>query len=238
MGQSQTKALIALGGNIGNVDDTMRKAAAELNAVEKIEVWQLSNIYSTQPIGSNAGNPFLNAALTIETSLTAEALLDEMQRIENKLGRIRNQHWGPRVIDLDLVLYGDSIIQTERLTVPHPACFYRRFVLDPATEIAGDWVHPCFGFTLEQLLSRLSDRPLLVSVLGDAELLEQLEQTCDTTLSFTDSATSASALIFHRGEASGFPQGISLEFVADRFSYVQQVLLAAVDQPKVVDRGG
>ncbi len=157
-------AYIALGGNLGNVEQTMRQAIEQLRVSEKINVVNCSGLYRTSPIGTQAGEAFLNAVICVQTSLTPEELLSLCQTIENKLGRVRDIHWGPRNIDLDLIAFDDLIIQSKALSLPHPACWYRRFVLDPMTEIAPEWLHPQRKTTVVELLTRLLNRPLILDL--------------------------------------------------------------------------
>ena len=232
MNRSHNKALIAMGGNLGNVAETFKQAIELLSNVKQIEVTACSNNYSTQPVGSNAGERFVNGAITVLTSLKPIDLLNHLQRIETELGRVRLQHWGPRAIDLDLILYGTEIIKSERLMVPHPATFYRRFVLDPATEIAGDWLHPEFQESLSHLCERLLLRPLNVCIHKDPELLKALESATDEAIAFSNELHSSSAIIFDIAGDLQFPQTVSLEGIADKLAFAQQVLIAATDEPR------
>jgi hypothetical protein len=119
----------------------------------------------------------LNAAAAIDTGLSPLELLDFMQSIETHLGRVRSIHWGPRTLDLDLLFYGSEIIDSARLVVPHPAAWYRRFVLDPLVEIAPHFVHPERQADFETLRSRLLPRPLVAALAGgDAAVRSALMQ--------------------------------------------------------------
>jgi len=139
------KVLIALGTNLGNRSENLENAVARI--AEAIgSVTASSSHHSTEPVGA-ADKEFLNSALVAETALSPEKTLELLLSIELDMGRIRQKHWGNRIIDLDILLWRDSngeyvIRETESLSIPHPLMHKRTFVLDPASEIAGDWVHP------------------------------------------------------------------------------------------------
>src|SRR5579871_1881358 len=167
---------IALGGNLGPVQQTFADALDQLSRTARISVRALSGIHQTRPVGSEAGSEYTNAAAELETDLSPLALLDLLQSIEDRLGRVRETHWGPRTLDLDLLLYGAEIINSPRLRVPHPHLWYRRFVLDPLVEIAASIVHPEKGLTIEQLRQRLLARPFRCALAGrSAALRERLK---------------------------------------------------------------
>lgn len=168
-----TLALVALGGNVGDVPQTFRRAAEMLAADASSENVRLSPLYQSAPMGADAGARFFNAALALETSLEPEALLDRLQEVERELGRVRSIHWGPRTLDLDLIAFGDHVVSTTRLSVPHPHCWYRRFVLDPLCDIAADVRHPQFQLSFGQLRERLRTRPLRIAV-ERADLIDDL----------------------------------------------------------------
>ncbi len=152
--------LIALGGNQGDVRATGGSALERLGALPDVHIDAVSRWYSTEPVGCEGR--FLNAAALLSTSLGPVELLDQMLEVEAWLGRVRTGHWTPRPIDLDVVLYSDQVIAHPRLHVPHRLAWCRRFVLDPAIEIAAEMVHASTGMTLRQLQSRLVLRPLRV----------------------------------------------------------------------------
>lgn len=162
-------AIIALGGNIGDVAQTFSTAIGLLSADSGIVVKKCSQLYETTPVGNSAGGVFVNAAIKIETSNTALELLDRLLHTEMVLGRERSIHWGPRLIDLDLVLYNESIVRESRLNVPHPACWYRRFVLDPVVEIAPDAIHPVKKQSFQTILEHICKGPFSVAVAGGSE---------------------------------------------------------------------
>jgi len=121
-----------------------------------ISVTKVSSLYETDPVGGPADQPaFINAVAQIETALSAPRLLAVCQKIEETLGRKRTLHWGPRTIDLDLLIYGDEVHSSAALTIPHPLMHERRFVMEPFVEIAPDFVHPMLNRTARQILDTL-----------------------------------------------------------------------------------
>jgi 2-amino-4-hydroxy-6-hydroxymethyldihydropteridine diphosphokinase len=132
------RALIALGGNVGNVRATFKKAIANICGMTQAALLARSSDYSTPPWGDEQQVHFINACIEIETSLDPHALLFTLEKIETKFGRDRAQErrWGPRTLDLDLLAYDDVTMQKAELTLPHPRLFERAFVLVPLAEIA------------------------------------------------------------------------------------------------------
>ncbi len=157
---------IALGGNVGDVEQNFRAALAGLAATSGVDAVSFSPVFRTQPVGQWAGREFLNAAARVETSLEPLALLELLQELERRAGPRTGPRWGPRALDLDLVFYGDRTIDGPRLQVPHPASWYRRFVLDPLAVIAGNVPHPTKARTVAELRERLLRRPLRLSLAG------------------------------------------------------------------------
>jgi 2-amino-4-hydroxy-6-hydroxymethyldihydropteridine diphosphokinase len=151
--------LVALGTSLGDRRDLLRRAARALDGTAGIRVVACSGIYDTAPAGGVAVQRFLNAAVRLETTLAPEPLLDALLAAEASLGRRRPQRWADRTMDLDLVLWGDRVIDTSRLRVPHPELHRRRFVLAPAVDLAPHARHPLLGQTLSQLLEKLPDPP-------------------------------------------------------------------------------
>jgi 2-amino-4-hydroxy-6-hydroxymethyldihydropteridine diphosphokinase len=127
------KAVIALGANIGEPRKQLESAIEHLK--QSLEVTAVSSFYTTVPVGGPEQPDYLNAVLIAESELPAMQLLTLLQSIENKLGRERIEHWGPRTIDCDLIQYGSIISKAEELTLPHPRAFERGFVLEPWAEI-------------------------------------------------------------------------------------------------------
>lgn len=140
------RALIGLGGNLGDVRERLDAAIAALDALPDVAVMARSRFYRTPPWGHVAQPDFVNAAIAVETSLPALALLDALLATERAFGRVRDgERWGPRTIDLDLLAYGEEVVDDERLTVPHPRIAERAFVLLPLADIAAEALLPGMG---------------------------------------------------------------------------------------------
>ncbi|MCH8829927.1 MAG: 2-amino-4-hydroxy-6-hydroxymethyldihydropteridine diphosphokinase [Planctomycetes bacterium] len=161
-----TRCLIALGGNLGPVAKTFENALEQLGRVSGIAITDVSSSHRFRAVGDVAGDEFLNAAAAIRVECEPLELLDVLQSIEKTHGRTRDRVWGPRTLDLDLISFDEQVIDHPRLTVPHPACWYRRFVLDPLVEIAGEDVHAQKKLTFAALRQRLLERPLRVAFSG------------------------------------------------------------------------
>lgn len=157
-----TIAYIGLGSNLGDRKANCRKAIELLAAAGRVT--KVSSFYCTEPVGYREQEYFINAAAQIETDLSPEQLLGLCQRVEHDLGRVREVRWGPRTIDLDLLLYGNEVVHNHDpdLTIPHPLLAERRFVLAPLSEIAPHALHPVSGKTVERLLHELNNSHAVV----------------------------------------------------------------------------
>ena len=150
-------AYIGFGSNIGDRLAHIQNAIHTLSKTEGITLQKISSIYTTDPVGYEAQAQFLNGIVAIQTSLSPLSLLHTLKDIETAIGRKHRIRWGPREIDLDILIYEDLCVQTEKLIIPHPEMHLRGFVLVPLAEIAPDLVHPVFQESIQTLLNRFED---------------------------------------------------------------------------------
>lgn len=146
------RAYLALGSNIGERQDYLARAIQALQEKSGITVTKLSAVYETDPVGFVDQAAFLNMAVQIETDLTPSALLSAVLEIEQQLGRVRTMRWGPRTIDIDILLYGSEQIDLPDLVIPHPAMAERAFVLIPLRDVWEGGVLPVFQKTIDNCL--------------------------------------------------------------------------------------
>ncbi|HCH0658349.1 TPA: 2-amino-4-hydroxy-6-hydroxymethyldihydropteridine diphosphokinase [Enterobacter asburiae] len=155
-----TLAYIAIGSNLASPLEQVNAAVQALGEIPQSEIVAVSSFYRTPPLGPQDQPDYLNAAVALETALDADTLLDNTQRIELQQGRVRKaERWGPRTLDLDIMLFGHETINTERLTVPHYDMKNRGFMLWPLFEVAPDLIFPD-GIPLRTILDNLNaERP-------------------------------------------------------------------------------
>lgn len=159
-------ALLAFGANLGEPKQAWREALERL-AQHGVRITGTSRLWETAPVGGPEGQgTFLNAAMTVTTAWTAAELVRELLAVEREVGRVRETRWGPRLMDLDLLLFDDLVSSDPDCVVPHPRMTFRRFMLDPACEVAADWRHPLTGSSLGTLQTELHQKVRRVRVLG------------------------------------------------------------------------
>jgi 2-amino-4-hydroxy-6-hydroxymethyldihydropteridine diphosphokinase len=153
-----TTAYLALGANLGDRLATFKQARSDLSRHPNIEVTEASTIYETEAVGGPTGQgTYFNAVLQLTTLLGPEDLLTACHAIELRFGRRREEHWGPRTLDIDLLFYGELTCDGPGLILPHPRLHLRRFVLAPLLELAPDLRHPLLGKTIRELYAALND---------------------------------------------------------------------------------
>ena len=155
------KAYVALGSNLANPQAQLISALQAMNELSDSKLVAVSSFYQSKPLGPQDQPDYVNAVACLETSLAPLALLDELQRIEHEQGRVRLRRWGERTLDLDILLYADHIIQSERLTVPHYDMHRREFVIIPLVEIAPHLVLPN-GQSIQTLAQTFADHHMVI----------------------------------------------------------------------------
>jgi len=169
------RAYVAFGGNLGDVEQNLRRALEAVAALPGTKMKRVSSLYRTAPVGVEDQPDFVNGALEVETELGPEELLQRLLGIETSLGRTRGVRWGPRTVDLDLILYGDRVLRSPALELPHPRMHERGFVLVPLAEIAPDALHPGLGSSVGRLLAALGPTDD-VRCLGRPPWLDSLQE--------------------------------------------------------------
>ncbi|RJP74367.1 MAG: 2-amino-4-hydroxy-6-hydroxymethyldihydropteridine diphosphokinase [Candidatus Abyssobacteria bacterium SURF_17] len=148
---------LGLGSNLGDREANINKALVELVRTGFTRLIRTSSLYETKPVGIKEQPDFLNAAAEIETKLSPKELMAAIREVERKTGREKTFKWGPRIIDIDILLYGDECITEESLEIPHPQMHQRAFVLTPLAEIAPKAKHPKLGLTVERLSAQVGN---------------------------------------------------------------------------------
>lgn len=150
-------AYIGIGSNMGDPRGNCLDAIDRIGRIEDCRIISVSDLYVTEPVGDREQEWYTNCVAAISTELPARDLLKRLLGIEADMGRVRTVKWGPRIIDLDILLYGQYLINDEDLKVPHPMMHMRRFVMAPMSDIANDLVHPVLGKAMIELLRELPE---------------------------------------------------------------------------------
>ena len=162
------RALLALGSNLGAPAENLRQAAHQLQADHSIQILARSNWLRNEAVGGPANQEaFLNGCILVQTPMEPMELASALHEVENLLGRERQVHWGPRTIDIDLLLYDQQIFHSTRLEIPHPRMSFRNFVLQPALEIVPYALHPTTGWTIAALVRHLGNSPELLAIISE-----------------------------------------------------------------------
>jgi len=155
---------IGIGSNVGDSLKNCQDAVENISRTTGIDLKTVSSFYKTEPVGIETQGFFINAVVEIKTAFSPQSLLQILQNIEKIMGREREVKGGPRIIDLDLLFYGQDVVNQNNLTIPHPEIHTRRFVLEPLCEIASYLIHPVFGVSICGLKDRLNDNKLVEKI--------------------------------------------------------------------------
>jgi 2-amino-4-hydroxy-6-hydroxymethyldihydropteridine diphosphokinase len=150
-------AFIGIGANLGDPAAQCRDAVRRVGTIPGVRVLRCSSLYRTAPLGPMEQGWFINAVAEVRTDLSPAKFFEALKAIERQMGRTDGPRWGPRVIDLDILLYGQEVVDQEGLKIPHPEMHRRRFVLAPLCELASYEIHPAFGVSARGLLDRIDD---------------------------------------------------------------------------------
>jgi 2-amino-4-hydroxy-6-hydroxymethyldihydropteridine diphosphokinase len=163
-----TTAYIGIGSNLGDKLNNCRKAIEMSGRIPDTRVTAQSRFYRTEPVGVEGQDWYVNGVISLSTGLSAQDLLKNLLDIEQIMGRERKKKWDSRTIDLDILLYGQEVIEEKGLTVPHPLMHLRRFVLEPMVQLAPDLIHPVLGKSMAGLLEDFREQGQDVIPLGEA----------------------------------------------------------------------
>lgn len=165
------RVYISIGSNLGDRISNCKKALDEMGSFANIVT--VSSLYETEPVGKEDQPDFINCVAEIDTDLAPHDFLERLNVVEEKLGRVRDEKWGPRTIDLDIIFYGDQVINDNDLEIPHPRAHLRRFVLEPLCEIAPKFIHPKFNLPVEELLTKIEDDKGVIKIEKPSTISQQ-----------------------------------------------------------------
>ena len=158
-------AFIAIGSNLGTPKENCIEAINIISSNPDIKITSKSSFYQTAPVGNTEQDWFINSVIKISTKLNPDILLSALLKIESKMGRIRKEKWGPRIIDLDLLFYDNLVIKKKDLTLPHPEIQKRNFVLQPLNEIEENFIHPSLNKSINNLLKESKDNSVVKKII-------------------------------------------------------------------------
>ncbi len=160
-------AYIGIGSNLGDRQRNCLEAVKRMGKMPDCRITGRSDWYLTKPVGVEDQDWFVNGVASLTTEISPQVLLRRVMDIEADMGRVRRERWGPRIIDLDILLFGQEIIHEENLKVPHPLMHLRRFVLEPLAELVPDLIHPSLGLSMMELHRRLPDDGQVVTLIKE-----------------------------------------------------------------------
>jgi len=160
-------AYIGIGSNLGDTRRNCRRAIERIGRIPGCSITGLSGLYLTEPVGVEGQDWYVNGVVAISTSLSAQDLIKGLYTIEADMGRVRKERWGPRIIDLDILLFGQDVIREPNLTIPHPFMHERRFVIAPMVDLAPDLAHPTLGKKMTELLKMIPEDGQVVNPIKD-----------------------------------------------------------------------
>jgi 2-amino-4-hydroxy-6-hydroxymethyldihydropteridine diphosphokinase len=155
-------AYIGIGSNLGDKSKNCIKAIEMISVLPGCKLMKQSDLYLTKPVGVEDQDWYVNGVVDLFTGLSPQDLLNYLLSIEENMGRVRRQRWESRIIDLDILFFGQDMIDEKHLTIPHPRLHSRRFVLVPMTQIAPDFIHPSLGLTMAELLGKCPENGQVV----------------------------------------------------------------------------
>ena len=166
-----TGIYLGLGSNLGNRENNFSQCLSHLTDTQDIVIVKMSSIYETEPHGFIIQPGFLNMVIEIETQTPPDQLLNIIQNVEKKMGKKKYFHWGPRLIDIDILSFQNRVINSKKLTLPHQLMHLRKFVLVPLNEIAPDFIHPLVNKNINQLLNECRDESKVIKIISCKNLI-------------------------------------------------------------------